>query len=319
MKKKGTGEIPKNDRSKAGFNIQTADFASSIINNTSDAVIAIELNGEITLWNNGAVECYGYTSEEVLGKNISIVYRKEDLPLLYKRIKKVIQGENISNAEVIIIDKSKNEHTVLLSINGIKDEKGKVNQMVGLTKDISEQKQAEFALKTSEENYRAIFEQSLVGIGMSKGNEVIFANKALLEIFKYNSLEKFKKVPLIDHIAPTSRQLIQKRQEEVLANNGVNLTSEFQYDILCQDGEIKTLQAHTSPVEVSGKSYSQTIIVDVTEQNKSEIELIKATEKAVASENYLDNIINNIGDPVFVKDEQSIIRSLMMLFVCSLV
>jgi len=293
MKKKDSDKISKIDISKAGFNMETADFASSIINNTSDAVIAIEINGEITLWNNGAVECYGYTSEEALGKNISILYRKEDLPLLDKRIKKVIQGENISNAEVIIIDKSKNERTVLLSINGIKDKKGKVYQMVGLTKDISEQKQAEIALKTSEENYRAIFEQSIVGIGMSKGNEVIFANKALLQIFNYNSLEEFKKVPLIDHIAPASRQLIKKRQEEVLANNGKNLSSEFQYDILCLNGEIKTLQAHTSPVEINGQRYSQTILIDVTPQKSAQQTLEK-------SEQRFEQAFNNSPIPISI-------------------
>ena len=40
-------------------------------------------------------------------------------------------------------------------------------------------------------------------------------------------------------------------------------------------------------------------------KSDSEIEQIKTTEKAVLSEKYLDNIINNIGDPFFVKDEQS--------------
>ena len=35
------------------------------------------------------------------------------------------------------------------------------------------------------------------------------------------------------------------------------------------------------------------------------MELIRAKEKAVISEEYLDNFINNIGDPFFVKDEQS--------------
>ncbi len=142
MKKESTNQNQKKSKSVPQKEGVALDFASSIINNTSDAVIAIKLNGEITLWNNGAVECYGYTSEEALGKNISIVYRKEDLPLLGKRIKKVIQGENLSNAEVVIIDKYKNERIVLLSITGLKDEKGKVNQMVGLTKDITETKLA---------------------------------------------------------------------------------------------------------------------------------------------------------------------------------
>jgi len=44
--------------------------------------------------------------------------------------------------------------------------------------------------------------------------------------------------------------------------------------------------------------------VDISERKQSEIELLKAKEIAEESENYLDNIINNLGNPVFVKDDQ---------------
>ncbi len=44
---------------------------------------------------------------------------------------------------------------------------------------------------------------------------------------------------------------------------------------------------------------------DITERKLAEIELVKAKEIAETSENYLDSIINNIGDPIFVKDDHS--------------
>ncbi len=410
MKKNTTNQNQKNKKSVPKSEGTTLDFASSIIDNTSDAVIAIKLNGEITLWNNGAVACYGYTSGEALGKNISMVYRKEDLPLLGERIKKVIQGENISNAEVTIIDKSKNERLVLLSINGIKDEKGKVTEIVGFTKDITEQKlaeqtikeseqkfsqafdnspipifilnlktgkrlevnnafsatfgyskedlineenihksnlavnqdefklsvkkilkegavfqhpfsmytksgeirhvllnatkayannndvfiisfldttsrnQTEDALKASEEKYRTIFEQSLVGIGMAKGNELVFGNKAMMEIFKYNSLEELLKTPLTDLIAPEYRELIKNRIKEGLSNKGKDLPSEYQYDILCRDGEIKTVIGHSSYIQIDGEIYAQTIVTDITDRIKAEEELRKSNLLLEASQ-----------------------------------
>ncbi|MEH6535133.1 MAG: sigma 54-interacting transcriptional regulator [Psychroserpens sp.] len=46
---------------------------------------------------------------------------------------------------------------------------------------------------------------------------------------------------------------------------------------------------------------------DISKQKHAENELIKAKEKAEISEKYLDNIINNIGDPIFVKNENSIL------------
>jgi len=44
---------------------------------------------------------------------------------------------------------------------------------------------------------------------------------------------------------------------------------------------------------------------DITDRKRAELEVIVAKEKAEESENYLNKIINNIGDPVFVKDDQS--------------
>ena len=102
MNKDKTNQNPKMDKSVTKSDMTDLDLASSIINNSSDTIIATNLNGEITLWNNGAVKLYGYTREEVLGKNISIVYLEEDLPQLGQDIDKVIQGENVSNQERII-------------------------------------------------------------------------------------------------------------------------------------------------------------------------------------------------------------------------
>ena len=102
MNKDKTNQNPKMDKSVTKSDMTDLDLASSIINNSSDTIIATNLNGEITLWKNGAVNLYGYTREEVLGKNISIVYLEEDLPQLGQDIDKVIQGENISNQERII-------------------------------------------------------------------------------------------------------------------------------------------------------------------------------------------------------------------------
>ena len=102
MNKDKTNQNPKMDKSVTKSDMTDLDLASSIINNSSDTIIATNLNGEITLWKNGAVNLYGYTREEVLGKNISIVYLEEDLPQLGQDIDKVIQGENVSNQERII-------------------------------------------------------------------------------------------------------------------------------------------------------------------------------------------------------------------------
>ena len=52
------------------------------------------------------------------------------------------------------------------------------------------------------------------------------------------------------------------------------------------------------------KKYLLTVI-DISKLKSNEIKLVKAKDESGIKEKYLDNIINNIGDPFFVKDEQS--------------
>ena len=39
---------------------------------SNDAIVTISLDGIIISWNKGAEQIYGYSAEEILGKNISI-------------------------------------------------------------------------------------------------------------------------------------------------------------------------------------------------------------------------------------------------------
>ena len=121
MKKKVSDKAHISDTPIDGLGLTASDFASAVLNNTSDAITAIDLKGEILFWNDGAATLSGYSAEEALGKHISMVYRKQDIPDLVERIKKAMQGEFFTNKELIMLDKDQKEHTFLLSLNGLND------------------------------------------------------------------------------------------------------------------------------------------------------------------------------------------------------
>ncbi len=93
MNKEPTNQKPKIEESIPKSNTIAFDLASSIINNTSDGVIATNLKGEITFWNKGATQMYNYSKEEVLGKHVTMLYKKENLISAADRIKRVLAGE----------------------------------------------------------------------------------------------------------------------------------------------------------------------------------------------------------------------------------
>ncbi len=75
----------------------------------------------------------------------------------------------------------------------LKDGEGNVVGLICIGQDVTERRKTEDELKESEAKYRAIVDQSFVGIGIAKGNHVIFANNALLKIFNYDNMGEFLK------------------------------------------------------------------------------------------------------------------------------
>ncbi len=118
-----------------------------IIDSTIDAVITLDLKGNIISYNKGAEMMYGYTAKEMIGKSITTIYPKEEPPELEKIIGVLLKGKKISGMEATVEHKNKELITSLVSLAPIKDEKGKVIEIVGIAHDITELKRVEKSLR----------------------------------------------------------------------------------------------------------------------------------------------------------------------------
>jgi two-component system cell cycle sensor histidine kinase/response regulator CckA len=141
----------------------------------------------------------------------------------------------------------------------------------GVVSDVTERRRAQEALFTSEERYRSLVDQSSVGIGISRGDRIIFGNPALLRMFGYEDLAEFAAISLLEHVAPASRARIVELQRK--RDQGRPIVEEFEYDILRRDGQVRTLSASSSWFRWDGKEYTQTTFHDVTERKRAEAAL----------------------------------------------
>jgi PAS domain S-box-containing protein len=116
---------------------------ASIVESSDDAIIGNSLDGTILSWNKGAEQITGYSSEEVIGRDISILDASDQADEVLKILDKLSKGEYIGNFETAKMRKDGRIIDVSLTLSPIKDEDGDIFGASTIIRDITERKQAE--------------------------------------------------------------------------------------------------------------------------------------------------------------------------------
>lgn len=165
---------------------------AAIVENSDDAILSLNLHGIIKTWNRSAEKVYGYTSEEVIGKNISEFIPPEILEqesAIFQRIK---SGENLQNHETYRIRQDGTIVRISLTISPIKNHLGKMVGFSKIARDITSQNIAEEANKRLVKELAdikfALDESSIVAITDQTG-KINYVNDKFCEISGYTREE----------------------------------------------------------------------------------------------------------------------------------
>jgi PAS domain S-box-containing protein len=131
------------------------------VESSDDAIVTETLDGIVTSWNKGAEQIYGYSAEEVLGINASILEPENIKEEIKQLIKKVQEGEKIHHFETSRLRKDGTILNASVTISPIYDKSGNFKAVSCITKDITESIKAKEALRLSNIYNRSLFEASL--------------------------------------------------------------------------------------------------------------------------------------------------------------
>ncbi|HXM67108.1 MAG TPA: PAS domain S-box protein [Candidatus Acidoferrum sp.] len=123
---------------------------ASIIDSSEDAILSKALDGTITSWNKGAERIYGYSAEQVVGKNISMLTssdRPDEIPAI---LEKIARGENIEHYESTRVTKDGRHLDVSISVSPLRNAIGEIVGASAIARDITAQKRAEAQLRQSQ-------------------------------------------------------------------------------------------------------------------------------------------------------------------------
>jgi PAS domain S-box-containing protein len=158
----------------------------------------------------------------------------------------------------------------------------------------NKQKQTGSALRESEESFRLSLDDSPLGIRtVTAEGETLYANRAIMDIYGYNSIEELRGTPLKKRYTPESYAEFQIRKEK--RERGEIDPSEYEISIVRKDGEVRHVQVFRKEVFWNGARQFQIIYQDITEHKQAEEELYR-------SQQMLQLVLDNIPQRVFWKD-----------------
>jgi len=134
---------------------------ASIVEFSDDAVISLALDGTILSWNNAAAGMFGYTEEDVIGKNFVILtpaFLPDNFPDLLEKIK---SGAHHDSFETIRERKDGSILHVSIMISPIRNREGTLNGVSVIARDITEKRNLEAAILEITEKERMRIGQDL--------------------------------------------------------------------------------------------------------------------------------------------------------------
>ena len=133
--------------------------------------------------------------------------------------------------------------------------------------DITQTKEAEAALRESEERYRSLVDFSPEPIAVHSAGVVVYLNKAGARLLGADSPGEIIGRPVLDFVPPDHVEMIKQRMRRVLDEGWAPLIEE---QFLCLDGRTVDVEVVAVRVSYQGRLASQMVIRDISARKRAE-------------------------------------------------
>lgn len=251
----------------------------TLVNTTPDAVTMTDLQGRITYASPQTLKLHGYADEEeLLGKSALDLIDPEYHDAAASNIKKTLADGMLRDRVYVLVRKDGTKFYGELNASLIKDDRGTPIAFVATTRDITERKKSENALRESEERYRDLVERAGTAILLiDREGRFNYYNRRFTELLGY-SREEMERKKLESIVYPDDLDGVVKVREGIL--EGRVETSRQEFRGVRKDGNVIYLECDATALRdddniVGTRSY----IWDVTQRKRAEEEIRSSEER----------------------------------------
>ncbi len=161
---------------------RVGDELNGLINASPVAIISIDRDHIVRSWSSAAVQMFGWTTAEVIGKPYPVVPHGA-VAEFEQRFEHMFHGNVLRNVEAVRQRKDGSRIEVTVSAAPLHGRDGEITGIVSVLADNTAAKAAERALRESEERYRNLVESSPTAIAVHCDRRLVYVNPTTIRLF----------------------------------------------------------------------------------------------------------------------------------------
>lgn len=263
-----------------GRNIDSHQL-STIIDNTLDGLLVIDLNGQVVFANRAAETLFGLGVEELIGRDFGIPFVTDGRTEIYLR-----HADN---------------HMVVTEMSVVNSDWLGQPAYLAALRDVTERLEAETALKQSEEQFRLMFELAPIGMALADPDGLfIKANQSLCNMLGYTEAE-LKSLSLTEITASEDLSMVRAFMRQLRA--GDLSSGQLEHRHLTKQGTYLHTLHHTTLLRDEQNNPLQWVsqFVDITDRKQAEAAL------QIQEEQYR-RIVETSAEGIWVLDQQGVVQ-----------
>lgn len=268
---------------------ESEDRYLAFINSNKDMIFVKDDQFRYLILNDAMANFFGKNKEEMLGKCDAELADSNVIFPCSSSDRKALESTTAFVVQEKLGDRICETTKFQLQLNG--NRKG----IGGIIHDITERENIANGLKESEEKFRNMADFSPVAIGIYQDDEWVYINPAAVEMSGYTKEEilsrKFWEFADSDY-------------HEFIRNNGAarqfgdEQPKSYELKIQTKNGDSRWVYLKGSGIKYNGRPAGIVSIIDISEKMKAEKEI-------QAERLLLRTLIDNLPDPIYVKDSQA--------------
>ncbi|MHA2252025.1 MAG: PAS domain S-box protein [Candidatus Kariarchaeaceae archaeon] len=281
----------------------------TIMEQASDGILIIDKDGRYLDVNKASMEMLGVTANEIIGEHVNKFLDPEDLAENPLKIPDLLEGKTLTWSR-IMVRKDGKKIDVEISATMLDD-----GRIFGGVRDVSDRKKAERQLEESEEKFRRISENSLLGVAIMQDNQLTYVNQTCCDIYGQTKNE-FMSVPveeIIKIIHPDDRGFVLNQISKKIAGHE-DVVENYPYRVIHKNGEVRWVEIFSQTVSYKGRNAVFSSVIDITDKKNAEAKLEESEEKfRLLFENSFDPIFwVNAEDGIIINCNKAATRTLEM-------